>query len=85
MATGHEYLPVGGFTGQVPSTSLAQFEHDVRAGHIVHVLVAVHPLTRNPDMRWVRAHCQATTGSSATVRTNGRSYARYVCVPQDAG
>jgi 4-amino-4-deoxy-L-arabinose transferase-like glycosyltransferase len=85
LATGHEYLPAGGFTGQVPSTSVAQFEHDVRAGRIKNVLVAVHPLTRNPDMRWVRAHCQPTAGSSATVQTNDRSYARYVCVPRDAG
>jgi 4-amino-4-deoxy-L-arabinose transferase-like glycosyltransferase len=85
LATGHEYLPAGGFTGQVPSTSVTQFTQDVRAGRITDTLVAVHPLTRNPDMRWVLAHCQAVSGGSATVHTDGRTYARYLCVPQDAG
>ena len=30
VATGREYLPVGGFTGQVPATSVRQLEADVR-------------------------------------------------------
>jgi 4-amino-4-deoxy-L-arabinose transferase-like glycosyltransferase len=86
LATGHEYLPVGGFTGQVPSTPLARFTQEVHAGRITNVLVGVHPLTRNPDMRWVLAHCQAVTGPRAAtrVRSDGRDYARYVCVPSDA-
>ena len=75
LATGHEYLPAGGYTGQVPSTTLAQFTEDVRTGRIENVLVAVHPLTRNPDMRWVLAHCQAVAGSAATVHIVGRDYA----------
>ena len=32
LATGHEFLPVGGFTGRVPSTTLAQFVADVPRG-----------------------------------------------------
>ncbi len=75
LATGHEYLPVGGFTGQVPSMSVAQFSQDVRAGRISRTLVSIHPLTRNPEMRWVLAHCQAVTGPSATVHTEGRTSA----------
>jgi hypothetical protein len=85
LATGHEYLPVGGYSGQVPSTSVAQFAQDVRAGRISDILVAVHPLTRNPDMRWVLAHCHAVAGTPSTVHTNGRDYVRYLCVPRDAG
>jgi 4-amino-4-deoxy-L-arabinose transferase-like glycosyltransferase len=91
LATGHEYLPVGGFTGQVPSTSVTQFAHDVGAGRIEDVLVVVHPLTRNPDMRWTLAHCQAVAvasavaGSPATVHVGGSTYERYVCAPRDAG
>ncbi len=82
LATGHEYLPVGGFTGQVPSTPLAQFIRDVRTGRIHDTTVAVHPLTRNPDMRWVLAHCApAATG---LVHANGRDYRNYVCTPADA-
>ena len=55
--TGREFLPVGGFTGRVPSPSLAQFVSDVRAGEVTWVFVAVSPRTRNPDMLWAIAHC----------------------------
>ena len=44
----------------------------VREGRVVDVLVPVAPLTRNPDMRWVLAHCRAETGTPATVRDRGR-------------
>jgi 4-amino-4-deoxy-L-arabinose transferase-like glycosyltransferase len=88
LATGHEYLPVGGFSGQVPSTPLTQFVRDVHDGRIVKVLVAVRPLTRNPDMRWVLAHCNPdpknATSSGKPRVIDGRSYSTYVCVPSDA-
>ena len=88
LATGHEYLPVGGFSGQVPSTPLTQFVTDVRGGRINQVLVAVRPPTRNPDLRWVLSHCSpapaAATPSSTSFVVNGRRYRRYVCVPSDA-
>jgi hypothetical protein len=88
LATGHEYLPVGGFSGQVPSTPLTQFVRDVHDGRIVNVLVAVLPPTRNPDMRWVLSHCKPdpreVTSSGKPLVIEGRSYNRYVCVPSDA-
>ena len=84
LATGREYLPVGGFSGQVPSTPLAQFVKDVRDGRINRVVVGVRPATHNPDMRWVLGHCSpAGTPSSGGV-VNGRDYRSYVCVPSDA-
>ena len=83
LATGREYLPVGGFSGQVPSTPFEQFVRDVHDGRIVHVLVAVRPPTRNPDMRWVLSHCSPAPGVGTSLRatfvTNGRQYRRYVC------
>jgi 4-amino-4-deoxy-L-arabinose transferase-like glycosyltransferase len=90
LATGHEYLPVGGFSGQVPSTPLTQFVKDVRAGRITRVLVAVRPPSLNPDMRWVLSHCSpapAVATSSATpppvTVIDGRNYRIYDCVPLD--
>ena len=80
LATGHEYLPVGGFTGQVPATSEGQIEADVRAGRVAHVLVSVAPRTRNPDMRWISDHCQGTN----LIHENGATYRRYDCRPADA-
>jgi 4-amino-4-deoxy-L-arabinose transferase-like glycosyltransferase len=81
LATGHEYLPVGGFSGQVPSTPLRTFVQWVGAGRIHATLVATRPLTRNPDMRWVLAHCAST---ATTTVSEGRNYRSYVCTPADA-
>ena len=60
MATGREFLPVGGFSGRVPAPSLAAFKRLVAQGRIVRVTVATRPLTRTPDLRWVVAHCTRT-------------------------
>ena len=85
LATGREFLPVGGFSGEVPSIPLATFLEDVRQQRVAVVLVPMKPLTRNPDMRWVLAHCSAQTGSLATVHTGSAVDRRYVCAPADAG
>ncbi len=85
LASGREFLPVGGFSGQAPSTPLLRFIDDVRHGRIVTVLVHVRPLTRNPDMRWVLAHCSAQTGSAAAVRAGSAVDRRFRCTPADAG
>ena len=84
LATGREFLPVGGFSGQVPSTPLHTFVDDVRDGRVMHVLVLLSPRTRNPDMRWVLAHCTSQVGATATVRENTAVYRRYVCAPSQA-
>ena len=60
MATGREFLPVGGFSGRVPAPSLAAFERLVAEGRVVRVTVTTGPLTRTPDLRWVAAHCTRT-------------------------
>ena len=60
MATGREFLPVGGFSGRVPAPSLAEFARLVAEGRIVRVTVTTRPLTRAPDLRWVAAHCTRT-------------------------
>jgi len=79
LATGHEFLPVGGFTGQVPATSVGQLRADIRSGRVEHVLVSVAPRTRNPAMRWVGTHCRGGN----LVHQDGATYRRYVCLPAD--
>ena len=81
LATGHEFLAVGGFSGQVPATPLRTFIDDVRRHRVVAVLVGTDPLTRNPDMRWVLAHCHAQTGAEATVRSDNGVSRFYLCAP----
>jgi 4-amino-4-deoxy-L-arabinose transferase-like glycosyltransferase len=82
MATGREFLPVGGFSGRVPAPPLAEFTQLVAEGRIVRVTVTTRPLTRAPDLRWVAAHCTRTmmhdhVASERATRTV------FICAPQD--
>jgi 4-amino-4-deoxy-L-arabinose transferase-like glycosyltransferase len=79
MTTGREYLPVGGFSGRVPVPALARFIHYVREGRVGLVDVAVAPLTDNPDMRWVVAHCTRFTGGGSTYVSLGTRFQLYLC------
>ncbi len=81
LATGREFLPVGGYTGRVPSVTLARLQADVRAGRVASVLVATRPRTRNPGLQWVLGHCSIQKRS---VR-NGGVQSLYRCTPADAG
>jgi 4-amino-4-deoxy-L-arabinose transferase-like glycosyltransferase len=81
LMTGHEYLPIGGFSGRVPTPTLSQFIDDVGDGKVRLVLVAIHPLTNSTDLLWVRDHCQAR---GATFTNDGVDSMRYTCAPRDA-
>ncbi len=85
LDTGREFLPVGGFSGRVPSPTLAQFVGDVRAGRVSLVLAAVAPRTRNPDMLWAIAHCRPLPYRGPDTRIAGRTMRFYGCAPADAG
>jgi hypothetical protein len=85
MATGKEFLPVGGFSGQVPVPTLAQFIRYVRDGRVVLVNVAVKPLTNNPDMRWVVEHCTRLSVSGSTYVSLGTRFQQYVCRGDQVG
>jgi len=85
LDTGHEFLPVGGFSGRVPSPTLAQFVGDVRAGRVSLVLAAVAPRTRNPDMLWAIAHCRPVPYRGPDSHIAGRTMRFYACSPAAAG
>jgi 4-amino-4-deoxy-L-arabinose transferase-like glycosyltransferase len=89
--TGREFLPIGGYSGRVPSPALPQFIGDVRSGKVRDVLVTVSPLTNNADMLWVRAHCVAASPERPNGGVNARatgsrpaSERLYTCTPADA-
>jgi 4-amino-4-deoxy-L-arabinose transferase-like glycosyltransferase len=79
FATGHEYLPVGGFSGQVPTPTLRQFIRDVDQGKSPRAAPAVSPRSTNPDMVWVIAHCQQQQFGQPTFTTLGTEFRNYVC------
>ncbi len=83
MATGREFLPVGGFTGRVPAPSLAEFEQFVAEGRVRRVTVTTDPLTRTPDLRWVVSHC-ARTPERRYDPADRATRTVYTCAPADA-
>jgi 4-amino-4-deoxy-L-arabinose transferase-like glycosyltransferase len=84
MATGREFLPVGGFTGRMPAPSLAEFEQFVAEGRVRRVTVTTKPLTRAPDLRWVVSHC-ARTPEHMYDPVEQATRTVYTCTPEDSG
>jgi 4-amino-4-deoxy-L-arabinose transferase-like glycosyltransferase len=60
LFSGLEILPIGGYTGAVPSPTLAKLQNDVATSKILHFLIAVDPANPDPRFTWIRAHCQPT-------------------------
>ena len=79
FATGHEFLPVGGFTGEVPTPSLRQLIHYVATGRVVAATGAVAPRSRNPDIIWVIEHCAKQATGNTMYTFQGTTMQRYVC------
>ena len=72
--SGQEALPIGGFTGTIPSPTLPQLRADIRQGRFHLVLAAA---SADPRLRWIAAHCMALGSATAVLRN-------YYCLPQDA-
>ena len=53
-ATGLEALPIGGFTGTIPSPTLGQLQADIRAGRFHLVWIATDT---DPRLKWLATHC----------------------------
>jgi len=74
LDSGLEVLPIGGFTGTIPSPTLPQLEADIRKGRMHLVLVATNT---DPRMRWIITHCPHTGDATPTVHN-------YYCEPANA-
>ncbi|MGO9726472.1 MAG: ArnT family glycosyltransferase [Streptosporangiaceae bacterium] len=73
--SGLEALPIGGFTGTIPSPTLQQLRADIGSGQFHLVLAAAGA---DPRLRWIAAHCRHIGRASAALRS-------YFCLPADAG
>lgn len=82
--TGREFLPVAGYSGRVPATTLVQFVGDVRDGKVKVVLAQVDPRTPNPDLQWAVSHCSAVRATGAERGLAGIGLRFFVCSPADA-
>jgi 4-amino-4-deoxy-L-arabinose transferase-like glycosyltransferase len=58
FVTGDEVLPIGGFTGAVPSPTLSRLEHLVDTNQLRFVLATP---SRDPRLAWIQAHCRNVT------------------------
>jgi 4-amino-4-deoxy-L-arabinose transferase-like glycosyltransferase len=83
MATGREYLPVGGFGGATPSTTLPTFEHLVAEQRVRRVTVVTQPMTSEPDLRWVVQHC-TDLGLTSYDKESHATSTMFDCLPSDA-
>jgi 4-amino-4-deoxy-L-arabinose transferase-like glycosyltransferase len=83
LATGREFLPIGGFTGVVPSPTLSTFERLVAEGRVRRVTVVTQPLTNEPVLRWVVAHCARLGPAGYDPGAKAESTA-FNCGPRDA-
>jgi 4-amino-4-deoxy-L-arabinose transferase-like glycosyltransferase len=73
-ASGLEALPIGGFTGTIPSPTLGQLKADIRAGRF-HLVLAGK--SSDPRLRWIATHCLAVGKPKAGLHN-------YYCVQTDA-
>jgi hypothetical protein len=57
FATGREVLPIGGFTGVIPSPTLGQLRTDIQDRKF-RLVIAFS--TRDPRLAWIADHCLRT-------------------------
>ncbi len=61
LASGREVLPIGGFTGAIPSPTLRQIQLDIAFGQVRLAVVPVHPPGHDPRIVWIRTHCHTVS------------------------
>jgi 4-amino-4-deoxy-L-arabinose transferase-like glycosyltransferase len=57
LESGREVLPIGGFTGAIPSPTLRQIKIDIAFGVVRLAIVPVVPPGTDPRIAWIRTHC----------------------------
>ena len=60
MATGREWLPIGGYLGSNPSPTLAQLRDMVNTEGTVYFYIPIVPPGPDPRLAWVRKNCFLT-------------------------
>jgi hypothetical protein len=58
LASGREVLPIGGFTGAIPSPTLREIRADIAFGAVRLAVVPVVPPGDDPRIVWIRTHCR---------------------------
>lgn len=77
--TGEEVLPIGGFTGTIPSPTLTALRAEIRRGNF-HLVIQAHHVT-DPRLVWIATHCLALPPPRG--RGTNPAFAVYFCLPAD--
>jgi 4-amino-4-deoxy-L-arabinose transferase-like glycosyltransferase len=76
--SGQEVLPIGGFTGTIPTPTLAAIESLVRAGDFH--LVIQSPSTTDPPLVWIARNCLPVAPPKGADVARGADFALYYCL-----
>jgi 4-amino-4-deoxy-L-arabinose transferase-like glycosyltransferase len=76
LFSGREVLPIGGFTGAVPSPTLSQLQHDIADGSLNIFVLATTPPTPDPRLEWIRTHCHL---SGTAGREGSVTFGQFLC------
>ncbi len=79
--TGAEIEPIGGFTGSIPSPTLAALRHQVRTSELQTVIT---PSVDDSRIRWVVSHCAPVPQSTGAFAVHGpiAGIWIYFCTPR---
>jgi 4-amino-4-deoxy-L-arabinose transferase-like glycosyltransferase len=79
FATGEEIIPIGGYWGGAPAPTLSQLQQYIASGRVAAFLVPVEPVSTDPRIIWVRAHCARRQTAPLS---GGVNFAVYDCAGQ---
>lgn len=77
--TGLETLPIGGFTGTIPSPTLAGLKTMIERGEFH--LVIQSPKPTDARFRWIASHCISLGSKPSAGPLPGPAFALYYCLP----
>jgi hypothetical protein len=66
--TGAEIEPIGGFTGSIPSPTLAALRHQIRTSELQTVIM---PTVDDSRIQWVVSHCAPVPQSTGVFAVHG--------------
>jgi 4-amino-4-deoxy-L-arabinose transferase-like glycosyltransferase len=78
LFSGRETLPIGGFTGAVPSPTLSQLQGDVGTKKVNFFVLATSPVTPDPRLAWIRSRCPL---SGTAGREGNVTFGQFLCNP----
>lgn len=80
LFTGNEVLPIGGYTGAVPSPTLDEIKRGALDERLSYFELPIDPPSDDPRLTWVETNCHKISDNRSA---NGITYGLYDCRPDD--